>query len=162
MLMASSRDLCPSRSGGVAFIYNNYEVGFDANRLVDVTQMWRANGEVPSKDPRRWAETEQAKGFINTVARTVNLAKNEVWKSKRGKHLAGTWAHWQVALAYAKYLSHEFHRFVNEAFREWAAEKANPDLKVERAAQQEVRGVASTCRRKFHQGPGPKSKCHQN
>ena len=32
-----------------------------------------------------------------------------------------------------QYSGHEFHRFVNEAFREWAEEKANPDLKAERA-----------------------------
>src|SRR5262249_49670413 len=47
--------------------------------------------------------------------------------------LGTTWAHWQIALAYAKYLSHEFHRFVNEAFREWAEEQADPDLKARRA-----------------------------
>lgn len=45
----------------------------------------------------------------------------------------GTWAHWQIALAYAKYLSNEFHRFVNEASREWAEEQADPDLKARRA-----------------------------
>jgi OsmC subfamily peroxiredoxin len=92
-------------------------------------------GGADRRGPRRLLHTEQAKGFIDALARSLNLAKNEVWKSKRGKHLAGTWAHWQVALAYAKYLSHEFHHFVNEAFREWAEEQANPDLKVERAAQ---------------------------
>jgi hypothetical protein len=36
---------------------------------------------------------------------------------------------------YAKYLSNEFHRFVNEAFREWAEEKADPDLKARRAVE---------------------------
>jgi hypothetical protein len=52
-----------------------------------------------------------------------------------GPKPSATWAHWQVALAYAKYLSNEFHRFVNEAFREWAEEQADPDLKARRAIE---------------------------
>jgi hypothetical protein len=54
---------------------------------------------------------------------------------KTGTDPGATWAHWQIALAYAKYLSHEFHRFVNEAFREWAEEKADPELKARRAVE---------------------------
>ena len=32
-------------------------------------------------------------------------------RSERGRG-GSTWAQWQIALAYVKYLSHDFHRFV--------------------------------------------------
>ncbi|QTA85827.1 KilA-N domain-containing protein [Desulfonema magnum] len=36
-------------------------------------------------------------------------------KTTRGRN-GGTYAHWQIALAYAKYLSHELHMHVNEVY----------------------------------------------
>jgi hypothetical protein len=130
--MTTHPENLPSR---VALTYGGVNMMFDDRRLVSLNQMWEAAGKTEGKEPWRWAETEQAKGFIADLARSSNLANNEIWKSKRGRHLGGTWAHWQVALAYAKYLFHEFHRFGNEAFREWVEEKADPDLKAHRAVE---------------------------
>lgn len=130
--MSEAKNL-PARRSSVAFTYNGLDVLRDGDRLVSLNQMWEAAGKPENKDPRRWADTEQGRSFIADLARNLNVVKNGIWKSKRGKHKGGTWAHWQVAMAYAKYLSHEFHRFVNEAFREWAEEQSNPGLKAERA-----------------------------
>src|SRR4051812_22460431 len=111
--MAEKIDALPARQH-VAFRFGDTDVFHDENRMVSLTDMWKASGSPVNKAPKDWQVTEQGSGFIADLARNLNVAKNHIWKSRRGKHLGGTWAHWQVALAYAKYLSHEFHRFVNE------------------------------------------------
>lgn len=117
----------------VAFNYGGVDVLFDDDRLVSLTSMWKAEGSPKNKAPKDWLATDQGKGFVDHLAQNLNVATNHIWKGRRGKHLGGTWSHWQIALAYAKYLSHEFHRQANEALREFAREAADPGLKAERA-----------------------------
>lgn len=119
----------------VAFNYGGVDVLFDDTRLVSLTSMWKAEGSPKNKAPKDWLATDQGKGFVEHIAENLNVARNHIWKGKRGKHSGGTFAHWQIALAYAKYLSHELHRQANEALREWAEEKADPGLKAERAVE---------------------------
>lgn len=97
--------------------------------------MWKAAGNPEGKDPRRWADTEQGRNFVAELASSLNVDKNVIWKSKRGRDLGGTWADWRVAVAYAEYFSPEFHRRVIEAFREWVEERDDPGLKAERAVE---------------------------
>lgn len=117
----------------VAFNYGGVDVLFDDARLLSLTDMWKAEGSPKNKAPKDWLATDQGKGFVDHLSKNLNVATNHIWKGRRGKHLGGTWAHWQIALAYAKYLSHEFHRQANEALREFAREAADPGLKAERA-----------------------------
>ncbi|HEY0843777.1 MAG TPA: KilA-N domain-containing protein, partial [Noviherbaspirillum sp.] len=49
------------------------------------------------------------------VAESLNTGKSRIYKSTRGAN-GGTYAHWQVALAYAKYLSPDLHMQVNEVY----------------------------------------------
>ena len=53
--------------------------------------------------------------FVEFIAKNLNLHAAHIYKTTRGKH-GGTFAHWQIALAYAKYLSHELHMRVNETY----------------------------------------------
>jgi hypothetical protein len=82
-------------------------------------------------DPRQWSrkpfarksgtsgKTSESGGpgwdFIETVAGTLNVRSEHIMKTKRGKG-GGTFAHWQIALAYAKYLSPALHMQVNEVY----------------------------------------------
>lgn len=102
----------------VAFSYGGVDVMLDDSYLVSLTQMWEAAGRPANQGPYEWGRGAGA-SFVEDLARFLNTGKSRIWKSRRGKHLGGTWAHWQIAMAYAKHLSHEFHRFVNEAFRRW-------------------------------------------
>jgi len=113
--------------------YGGQDIGFDADkRFVSLTDLWRAAGSPSGKEPAIWRRRDDAASFIKDLACSLNVRQSHVLTSMRGKGGA-TWAHWQIGLAYAKHLSNEFHRFVNEAFREWAEERADPTLKVERA-----------------------------
>jgi len=118
----------------VAFNYGGVDVLFDDERLVSLTSMWEAAGKPANQSPYQWQRYAGA-GFIADLAKTHKGGNAPFIKTRRGKGVAGTWAHWQVAMAYAKHLSHEFHRFVNEAFKEWAEERNNPDLKAARAVE---------------------------
>lgn len=116
----------------VAFVYGGVEVTYNDDRLINLTEMYKAATRPANQDPAQWVRGAGA-GFIADLAKSLNMGKSHVIKALRGKGVAGTWAHKQIALAYAKYLSHEFHRFVNDAFLEWVEEKADPALKAERA-----------------------------
>lgn len=148
--MAETKDKLPAIRK-VAFRFGEVDVTADGDRLINLTEMHKASGASENRNPYEWSRKEGS-GFIEDLARNLNTPKNRIWKSKRGKHLGGTWAHWQVALAYAKYLSHEFHRFVNEAFREWAEEKADPGLKIERGlrAFEKAGKTQEWIERRFH------------
>jgi hypothetical protein len=65
-------------------------------------------------DPRRWKDKAGA-GFIKAVAGKANVSSGDIYKTQKG-HNGGTYAHPQIALAYAKYLSHDLHMYVNETF----------------------------------------------
>jgi hypothetical protein len=116
----------------IALTYGGIDVMFNEDRLVNMTQMYEAAGKPAGKEPATWRRRDDATSFISDLTSKLNVRQSHILTSMRGKGGA-TWAHWQVALAYAKYLSNEFHFFVNEAFKEWAEEKANPDLKADRA-----------------------------
>jgi len=117
----------------VAFTYQGVDILFDDDRLISLTNMWRADGSPKEKRPNDWSVIESSKAFIASVTQNLNTAPGGIWKTRRGKHLGGTFAHWQIALAYGKYLSPEFHQCVNQAFKEWSQEKVDPGLKASRA-----------------------------
>lgn len=94
------------------------EVRRNADGLVSITDLYQtasSQGMADGKrDPRRWKD-EAGKDFIEAVAGALNVRPTDIMKSTRGKG-GGTFAHWQIALAYAKYLSPELHMQVNEVY----------------------------------------------
>lgn len=131
--MPLNQDLPVPDPASVAFVYNGHDITFDDKRFVCVTDMWRAAGSIPGREFKKW-RSYQGANFIDSLAQNLKVRRADLTRSVTGRPpWAGTWGHWQIALAYAKHLSPEFHRFVNEAFREWNEERVNPDLKVQRA-----------------------------
>lgn len=112
-------------------------------RLVDgkdlnLTDMWKASKKSLNYNPNNWIRKE-GNNFINTVAIKLNTTVSRILKTQPGRN-GGTWAHWQIGLAYAKYLSPELHMFVNEIFRERLQEEADPDLALDHGIDRAVRG----------------------
>lgn len=106
-----------------ALSFNGVEI-HARNEMLSLTDMWKAQGADPARRPVDWLRGEQAKRFILFMAE--DLGMGEVGKSHfglvrgaRGGEAGGaTFAHWQVAMAYAKYLSPEFHMWCNTVVRE--------------------------------------------
>lgn len=107
--MDKHEDKLPAR-----FVYNG-EVIRDRDEMLSLTDMWKAAGQPETKRPAEWLRQDATKEFIEIVAAS-NMGQNHI-STRRGNN-GGTFAHWQIALAYAKYLSPEFHMWCNQVVRE--------------------------------------------
>lgn len=88
--------------------------------LNDLHAAAKAAGQADGKsDPREWQRKDGAQ-FIEFVATQLNVARGHIYAATRGKG-GGTWAHWQIALAYAKYLSPALHMQVNDVYARFKA-----------------------------------------
>lgn len=109
----------------------------NADGLVSLTDMYQAacrQGWADGKlEPRKWGHKPMSKksgtsgkvsvsggpglDFIEFVEAAQSEKRNAapVYKLQRGRN-GGVFAHWQIALAYAKYLSPELHMQVNEVY----------------------------------------------
>lgn len=101
-----------------AILSYNGEIIRDRDEMLSLTDMWKAAGSTDNKTPAQWSRTPKAAIFIEAVALNVGKSHNALFRKVRGGSSPGTWAHWQIALAYAKYLSPEFHMWCNEVVRE--------------------------------------------
>ena len=110
----------------ISFDYEGQRVAFDPMaRMWSLTEMHQAAGGEPSKAPRFWLRQEQAQGLIEALAARSNVSQDHIWddadglvQTRRGNQ-GGTWAHWQIAAAYAHYLRPDFYLQWNE----WAMER---------------------------------------
>lgn len=120
MPQAEASDSTPSGVDGTtkrglpALVYNG-EVIHERHEMLSLTDMWKAAGSPENREPFNWERKEGA-AFIDAVALTLNLPVRQVLSKKAGRG-GGTWAQWQVAMAYAKYLDHDFHMWCNEVVR---------------------------------------------
>lgn len=86
--------------------------------MINLTNMWKACGGREEQRPSDW--------FTTVDARKLLLAMEENPKYREIRHLTGvkmgryggTFAHPVIGLAYAKYLSPEFHIWCNEKLLE--------------------------------------------
>lgn len=107
----------------------------NAEGLISLTDIFHAALKAGMADgklePKKWAQKPYSKKsgstgnsstsggpgveFIDFVAENLKVNAADVYKSTRGRG-GGTFAHWQIALAYAKYLSPQLHMQVNEIY----------------------------------------------
>lgn len=99
-------------------ILNNQKIKLDSDELVSLTDMWKASGLGKDYMPIRWARSESANRFISYIRDLQNHPQKDVFYTKRGR-TGGTFGHWQIALAYAQWLSPEFKAQVQDAFRSY-------------------------------------------
>ncbi len=90
--------------------------------MLCLTDMWRVSGADPSKRPAKWRETDAAREFIAYIASDIRREDIALFEAaKGGADAGGTYAHWQIGLAYAKYLSPPFHAWCNTVVRGYIA-----------------------------------------
>jgi hypothetical protein len=93
--------------------------------MLNLTDMWQAAGRPEHRRPTNWLILEETRRF-RTHARThwtereepvadnaildgiIRIDRDGFVATLRGRR-GGTWAHWQLALSYARYLSPPFH-----------------------------------------------------
>jgi hypothetical protein len=112
----------------VPLTFNNTTIR-QRDEMISLTDLWRAAGATEAKRPANWARKEGAE-FISYMAAALNVPEGHI-QAQRGGSGAGrgaTYAHWQIALAYAKYLSPEFHAGCNVVIRERMQGRPAPSL----------------------------------
>lgn len=95
-------------------VYNGHVISVN-DEMLCLTDMFKAAESPKNKAPHQWARYEGAT-FIKSVVDSANKGSAPIWKVGRGRG-GGTWGHWQIGFAYAKYLSPEFHMWCNEVIR---------------------------------------------
>jgi KilA-N domain len=117
----------------VVFQYQDTIISLDqTSNLVSLNQLWKAANSPKGKDPRNWLELDQSAKFIYALEVKLNAHLMDILKTVRGRG-GGTWGHWQVALAYAKYLDPNLHIQVNEWAKRYVEEEVDPEKGVNRA-----------------------------
>lgn len=99
-------------------------------KMVNLNRIFEISGATKGKEPKEWNKLDSTKKLIESI----NGGKSPVLKTKRGVG-GGTWAHWQLALSYAQYLSPELHQVVNQVFRERLEETIDPELGISRSQE---------------------------
>ncbi len=122
-------------AASMALVYEGEPIRRRDEKL-NLTDMWRASGADPNKRPAEWARKEGAP-FIDFIAEGSNVAVGHIIEAERGRD-GGTWPHWQVGIAYAKYLSPAFHAWCNETVRDHMEGQAPP------AAPAAAQGLTAT------------------
>ena len=103
-------------------------------RMLNLTDMWRAAGGPAYRRPALWLDMEETKRFrayarwrwpeFGPYEPDLNVTDGDIKRAEpdglvvttRGQR-GQTWAHWQLALAYARYLSPAFHTWGNTVIR---------------------------------------------
>lgn len=115
----------------VPFSFAGVTISKDGEGRVSLTDLWKASGKDRSYNPNEWLRQDATQLLIETAAGILNTVPARIINTKRGKG-GGSFAHNQIALAYAKYLSPELHLAVNQVFFERIEEEKNPDLIIDR------------------------------
>lgn len=113
-------------TAGSWLVYNNRPI-HDQAEMLNLTDMWRADGEDPEKRPDYWKKDRRHRHFLDGLQQKLNAPVECIWFGERGSGGA-TWAHWQIALAYAMWLSPEFHMACNDVVRNHMEGKASGAL----------------------------------
>lgn len=110
--VAAMNDLFAGSGRGL--VYNGTEIR-DKGDMLSLTDMWKASGGPSGRAPSDWSDLASTKEFVSAVEASFNAGKPGII-TKKGRG-GGSMAHWQIGLAYAKYLSPEFHMWCNTVVR---------------------------------------------
>ena len=84
--------------------------------LVSLTDLWKGQGSDPSKKPVQWLRWDGASKLIAALGEKLKGENPHLLEVRKGR-TGGTYAHWQIALAYAEFLSPDLHLAVNDVYR---------------------------------------------
>ncbi|MBT9167752.1 MAG: hypothetical protein DDT19_01092 [Syntrophomonadaceae bacterium] len=120
----------------VKYDFQGVEIAFQGKDQINLTDLWRAVKGTRFNKPHEWSRKEGSV-FIEFVSQNLNTPVGRLLKTTQGRN-GGTWAHWQIALAYAKYLSPELHMWANQVVKERLEEDRDPELGITRSRARAV------------------------
>ena len=97
--------------------FQGYEIRFKDEEFVNLTNAWKATGAVETKAPKHWLRQDNVLELLEILAKKLQITQDGLLITERGRY-GGTFAHWQVFLAYAKYLDPEFYTWASEVLQE--------------------------------------------
>lgn len=114
--------------------YNGHVIT-DKGDMLSLTDMWKANGSDPARQPSNWLASADAKRFIDAL-NILEPGNSGVQTKKGGRGIGGSsYGHWQIGMAYAKYLDPNFHMWCNIQVRAVMEGKANGAVSAETIEQ---------------------------
>lgn len=110
-------------------IYNDTLIKADETGYYSLTDMWKANGGKDSQRPYYWMRLPDTVNFLKELEKDTKWRKSpiDLVKTVRGGKMPGTWGTQKVAIAYAEYLSPEFHAWVLEAVATYVHHEEDPE-----------------------------------
>ena len=116
--------------------YNDFAIELDCgDKLVDLTGLWEMAGSPENNKPNDWRDTNNGSEFIFALEKNLKVSLDKILKTEKKGRKTNIWGHWQIALAYSKYLDPQLHIQVNEWVRQYLSEEKNPELGVNRAVE---------------------------
>ena len=123
----------PDRDASTTLTYDGTDIR-QRGKMLNLTDMWRAAGGPAYRRPAIWLDMEETKRFrayvrwrwsdIPTGMPDPNVTHGDICDAEKDGLVVsargnggGTWAHWQLALSYARYLSPAFHTWCNAVVR---------------------------------------------
>jgi hypothetical protein len=136
--------------------YQGRPVHARPDEKVNLTDMWKAAGADPNKRPAEWLRRESTVEFsaaLETMGLAHTLTDVEPGNPRTGKPPT-SWAHWHLALAYARYLSPTFHVWCNDVIRgEMQRAPAEPIARLDASVVNSARiGNDETAKRALRRG----------
>lgn len=115
------------------------------DEMMSLTDMWKAAGADPARAPAEWLRSADAVRFTEFLSVAHNMGVSQVIVRKQGKG-GSTFAHWQVGLAYAKYLTPEFHVWTNTVVRErMEGHSTATPVQLDHDARAVIGGIVKSC-----------------
>lgn len=107
--IAPSGDFSPIPS------WNGHPVRLDSQGRLSLTDMWKATGGEDRNHPSKWLANKRTQGLVAKLKERVQNSALVLRVIRSGAN-AGTWAHINLAVAYAEHLDPAFWLWVTDTF----------------------------------------------
>lgn len=116
--------------------YNDITIHFDSNELINITDMWKATGKGEDYKPYQWLRHPATLKVLKALKKSKGVSHTPL--KKQGRY-GGTFATAEVALAYAQFLSPEFHVWALGVIKERFEGFADPELDIKRTRERAIK-----------------------
>lgn len=105
--------------------------------MISLTDMWKAQGSPENRNPSQWLRLPDTERLMSVLVKE-NVGLSPIYKTRKGKG-GGTFGIPKLAIAYAEYLSPEFHSWALGALIERIEEDADPELAINRGRERAIK-----------------------